>query len=64
MQKKLYKIEAGKKICGVCGGIAEYLNMDVTAIRVIAAVFGIVGAGILCYIVAAIIMPDKSEVVK
>lgn len=27
MQKRLYKIEKGKKICGVCGGIAEYFDI-------------------------------------
>lgn len=64
MNKRLYKIEEGKMICGVCGGLAEYLNMDVTVVRLLAAVFGIVGAGILCYIVAAIIMPNKSDVFR
>ena len=34
-KKKLYKIEDGKKIAGVCGGLAEYLNMDPTIIRLI-----------------------------
>ena len=31
--KKLYKSNTDKKICGVCGGIAEYLNTDATLIR-------------------------------
>ena len=33
MKKKLYKIEQGKKLDGVCGGIAEYFDMDPTLIR-------------------------------
>lgn len=61
MQKKLYKIEEGKMLCGVCGGIAEYLNIDPTIVRLL-WVFLIfcVGTGILAYIVAAIIMPSKN----
>ena len=62
MEKKLYKSNTDKKLCGVCGGIAEYLNIDPTVIRlilVLAAVFA--GTGILAYIIAALIMPDKPE---
>lgn len=61
--KKLYKIEKGKKLCGVCGGIAEYLNIDPTIIRLL-WIFLIfcVGTGILAYFLAAIIMPYESEV--
>lgn len=62
--KKLYKIENGKKLCGVCGGIAEYLNIDPTIVRLL-WVFLVfcVGTGILAYIIAAIVMPNKSEVI-
>lgn len=61
--KKLYKIEQGKKLCGVCGGIAEYLKMDPTVIRLIWALVALFwGTGILLYIVAAFILPGKSEV--
>ena len=60
MKKKLYKIEQGKKLDGVCGGIAEYMNVDSTIVRLIAVllVFGC-GSGLLAYIVAALIMPIK-----
>lgn len=63
MKKRLYKIERGKKICGVCGGIGEYFNIDPTVIRLI-WVFLVLcaGTGILAYIVAALIMPTKSEI--
>ena len=60
MEKKLYKSNTDKKICGVCGGIAEYLNVDSTVIRlglVLLSVFG--GSGLLAYIIAALIMPEK-----
>ncbi len=57
--KKLYKSKSDKKICGVCGGLAEYLDVDATLIRLGCVLFGVFGAGLLVYIVAAIIMPDK-----
>lgn len=63
MKKRLYKIEEGKKLWGVCGGIAEYFDIDPTIIRLIWLIFIFcVGTGILAYIIAAIIMPKKSEV--
>ena len=40
-------------ICGVCGGIAEYFNIDATLIRLVLAIF--------VYIVAAIIIPDAPD---
>ncbi len=59
MEKKLYKVEEGKIICGVCKGIAEYANIDPTIIRLIFVAVALFGAGILLYILAAIIMPAK-----
>lgn len=56
-QKKLYRSDTDKILCGVCGGIAEYFNVDPTIIRLIWAVFICTGAGILAYIIAAIIIP-------
>ena len=62
--KKIYKIEEGKKICGVCGGIAEYLNIDPTIIRVIWGVLALAyGTGILLYFICAFVFPNKSDVV-
>ncbi len=62
MEKKLYKSNTDKKLCGVCGGLAEYLNVDPTVVRllwVLAALF--VGCGILAYIVAALVIPEKPQ---
>lgn len=59
--KKLYRSNANKMICGVCQGIAEYINIDTTVIRLLWVLFSIFGVGILVYIVAAIIMPIKEE---
>ena len=59
--KKLYKIVEGKKLDGVCGGLAEYLNVDPTLIRLVWAVVTMctVGTGLLAYLICAIIMPPK-----
>lgn len=58
--KRLYKSQTNKMICGVCGGVAEYLNIDPTIIRLIWAVLILaVGTGLLAYIIAAIIMPEN-----
>lgn len=57
--KKLYRSQTDRKICGVCGGIGEYLNVDSTFIRLIWVIFiCFCGAGILAYILAAVIMPN------
>ena len=57
--KKLYKSTSNKMISGVCGGIAEYINLDPTIVRLLWVVFCFFGgAGILAYIIAAIIMPS------
>ena len=63
MKKRLYKIEQGKKLDGVCGGIAEYFDIDPTLIRLLWIIFTACGgSGIIAYIIAAIIIPRKSEV--
>lgn len=60
MKKKLYRSETDKKIAGVCGGIAEYLNIDSTVVRLICVLMILgYGAGLLAYIIAAIVMPVK-----
>ena len=64
MTKRLYKIEKDKKICGVCAGIAEYLNMDPTVIRAAWVLFTLLvcGTGVLIYIICEFVFPDKTEV--
>ena len=60
--KKLYKSATDKKLCGVCGGIAEYFNIDSTLVRlglVAFTCFG--GSGLLAYIIAAIVMPNPVQ---
>ncbi len=62
MGKKLFKSKTDKKLCGVCGGLAEYLEIDSTLIR-LACVFAVLfaGCGLLAYIVAAIVIPEQPE---
>ncbi len=59
-EKKLYKSSTDKKLAGVCGGIAEYFNIDSTLVRLGWVVFSLLGgSGLLAYIIAALIMPDR-----
>lgn len=63
MKKKLYRSEKDRKICGVCGGIAEYFNMDSTIVRLVWLFLSFAyGCGLLLYIAAALIIPNESEV--
>ena len=58
--KRLHKSRTDKFICGVCGGIGEYLNIDPTPVRLVWVIFSLCGAcGILAYIIAAIIVPNE-----
>ena len=61
MQKKLYRNSENKMVAGVCSGLADYINIDPTVIRLIWALVGLTGAGILAYLVAAIIIPEKPD---
>ena len=47
MVKKLYRVEEGKVISGVCGGIGDYFNMDHNIIRLAFVLFGITGSGLI-----------------
>ena len=60
IMKRLYKSSTDKKVCGVCGGIASYFDVDPTVIRLIWVIFTLAGgSGLIAYIIAAIIMPDE-----
>lgn len=62
MKKRLYKSSQGKKILGVCAGIAEYFDVDPVLIRIIwiIALF-VFGTGFLAYIIAALLMPYDTD---
>ena len=56
--RKLYK-SRNRMLCGICGGIGEYFNIDPTVIRLLWIIFSVVGGcGILAYIIAAIVIPE------
>lgn len=58
--KKLYKSRTNKQICGVCGGLAEYFDIDVTLLRILTVVLFFAGTlSIWVYIIAAILMPSE-----
>ena len=59
--KKLYKSN-NRMLCGVCAGLAEYLGIDPTVVRLIWAALGLTGTGILLYIIAALVMPENMDV--
>ena len=59
--KKLYKSN-NRMICGVCAGIAEYLGIDPTVVRLIWAALGLTGTGILLDIIAALVIPENMDV--
>ena len=58
--KKLYRSRANRMVCGVCGGIGEYFNVDPTLIRLGAAILTVcsVGTGLILDFVAAVIIPE------
>ena len=58
--KKLYRSKTDKKIFGVCGGFAEYFDIDVTIIRITFLVLLLgAGCGLLAYLICALIMPEQ-----
>ncbi|MGB9105394.1 MAG: PspC domain-containing protein [Terriglobales bacterium] len=64
-RRKLMRPRTGRKIAGVCAGFAEYFDLDVTLIRLVWLIAGILMPPfwVIGYIVAWIIVPEASEVV-
>lgn len=62
MNKRLYRSNNSRMLCGVCGGIAEYFDIDPTLVRLGWALFcALGGSGIIAYIIAAIIIPECAD---
>lgn len=58
--KRLYRSRTNRIIAGVCGGIAEYTNIDPTVVRLLWLLVSLIwGAGIVAYIIALIIIPEE-----
>lgn len=61
MKKKLYRSRTDRKIAGVCGGIAEYFNIDSTLVRIAFIILGIHAfSGVLLYAILWAVIPEKS----
>lgn len=59
--KRLVRSNTNKSICGVCGGLGEYIGIDPTVVRLIwvIASFASIGMGALVYLIAALVMPQE-----
>ena len=60
MAKKLYRSKKNRKIAGVCGGIAEYFDIDPIIVRLLTLILVLsVGSGLIAYIIAWIVVPEE-----
>ena len=59
MEKKLYRNTKDKMLAGVCSGCAEYINIDPTVVRVLWSLIGLSGAGLIAYLICALIIPEN-----
>lgn len=59
--KRLIRSKTNRTICGVCGGLGEYIGVDPTVVRIIWLIASIcsVGTGFVVYLLAAIIIPEE-----
>lgn len=57
--KRVFKIREGAKIAGVCNGLAEYFDIDVSLIRVLFVILALTSIGIFIYIAFMILLPKK-----
>ncbi len=61
--KKLYLSDTNKKIAGVCGGIAQYFDIDPTLVRIIWVIaFFLYGLGLLPYLICWLVIPRENKV--
>jgi len=64
-RKRLIRPRANRKIAGVCAGLAEYFDLDVTLVRVVWLITAVMtGVGLLSYPIAWIIMPEEPRTVE
>jgi phage shock protein C len=60
--RKLYRSRTDRKLAGVCGGLAEYFNLDPTLIRVLFIVLAVLGgSGIIIYLAMWILVPNQPQ---
>ncbi|MCL2851676.1 MAG: PspC domain-containing protein [Defluviitaleaceae bacterium] len=64
MTKRLYRSTSDAKVCGICGGIAKYMGVDPTIVRIITivAIFMLqLVPGLIVYFILAMIIPREPE---
>ncbi len=63
MHTRLYRSKSDQMVAGVCGGLARYLQLDTTLVRLFFALLALAdGAGVLIYIILWIVMPDEERI--
>ncbi len=58
-KRRLHRVNKNKMLFGVCSGLSEYFDVDVTLIRIIWIIFFFTGAGFLAYLLCALVMPGE-----
>jgi len=62
--KRIYRVEEDKVVDGVCGGIAEYFDIDPVIVRIVFLLSTLfTGVGLVAYIICALAFPKKSKMV-
>ena len=60
MERKLYRSDRNRMLCGVCGGLGEFTGIDPTMIRLLWAIGCMTGIGLIVYLVACLIIPQEN----
>ena len=66
MEKRLYRLNEGKMVCGVCAGVAKYFKLDPTVVRLVWVLASCLtfSAGVIAYIAAALIIPEEPNYIE
>lgn len=65
VRKRLYRSRGDRRVAGVCAGVADYLGVDATLVRIAWVLFAMAGGpGVLLYIILAAIVPEEPEFVQ
>ena len=62
LRKRLYRSREDRRIAGVCAGIADFLGVDATLVRIAWVLLALAGGpGLVLYIVLAVVVPEEPE---
>ena len=65
VKKRLYRSRKDRSVAGVCGGVADYLGVDPTLVRILWVIFALAGGpGVILYIIMAAVVPEEPEFVQ